>query len=259
MTKAIILAAGQGTRLLPYTKDLPKCMVEICGKSIIEHQIEIYKSCGIKNITLVGGYKIEKLKKYKLPIYNNLNYDRTNMLYSLFCAKALLEESHDLIISYGDILYSPKILRKLIESKKSISVVVDTNWKKYWEQRFDNIFDDAESLILKKDNQIAEIGSAANNLMNIQGQYIGLIKLNKIGKEIFLEIFKNNKDGVICGKEFNEAYMTDFIQTVINSNIPVNAILTKSPWIEIDNEMDLKSKFTIERTREILNDKKSNS
>ena len=64
MTKAIILAAGQGTRLLPYTKDLPKCMVEICGKPLIEFQIDVLRSCGISEINLVVGYESQKLKSY---------------------------------------------------------------------------------------------------------------------------------------------------------------------------------------------------
>ena len=104
MTKAIILAAGQGTRLLPYTKDLPKCMVEICGKPLIEFQLEVLRSCGISDVNLVVGYESHKLESYGIPTYKNDNFDCTNMLYSLFCAEAAFQDDGDLIIAYGDIV-----------------------------------------------------------------------------------------------------------------------------------------------------------
>ena len=84
MTKAIILAAGQGTRLLPYTKDLPKCMVEICGKPLIEFQLEVLRSCGISDINLVVGYESQKLESYGIPMYKNDNFAYQHPFYNKF-------------------------------------------------------------------------------------------------------------------------------------------------------------------------------
>ena len=252
MTRVVILSAGQGTRLLPYTKDLPKCMVEISGKTLLEHQIKIIKSCGINSISLIGGYKLEKLKKFKLPIYENRKYSNTNMLYSLFCARELLENEDDLIISYGDIVYSKEILQEIVSAKDPINVVVDKNWQKYWESRFENILEDAETLILNKQKEILEIGAIATNLSQIQGQYIGLIKLNNSGKKIFLKLFDKLSNGNVNGKDCNNAYMTDFLQELIKRGKCVKAILTSAKWIEIDGVNDLKSTVTLSRLREIL-------
>ena len=66
MTKAIILAAGQGTRLHPYTKNLPKCMVKIGGKPLVQYQIDVLRNAGIQDINFVGGYMIEKLKSFNI-------------------------------------------------------------------------------------------------------------------------------------------------------------------------------------------------
>ena len=252
MTKAIILAAGQGTRLLPYTKDLPKCMVEICGKPLIEFQIEVLKSCGLENISLVGGYKLEKLKKFKLPIYENKNFASTNMLYSLFCARDLFKDDEDLIISYGDIVYSKEILKDLVSANNAVNVIIDRNWQEYWESRFENVLEDAETLILNDTNEIIEIGREPKDLSQIQGQYIGLIKLNKNGKEIFLENCPTLLDENINGKSFNNAYMTDFLQELINRGKCVKAFTTRFNWIEIDRVEDLKSAVTCSRLKNII-------
>ena len=247
MTKAIILAAGQGTRLHPYTKNLPKCMVEIGGKPLVQYQIDVLRNAGIQDINFVGGYMIERLKSFNIPIYENRFFDSTNMLFSLFCAKELFNHKEDLIISYGDIVYSPEILEQLIESTLPISVVVDDNWKEYWESRFENVLDDAESLILKNGDEIVEIGSRVTNVSQIQGQYIGLIKLSGIGRDKFLQNYELSKSMLVNGKEISNAYMTDFLQELINRGEKVNAIKTNAPWIEIDNCTDLESVSTHER------------
>ena len=86
----IILAAGQGTRLRPYTNHLPKCLVNIDGESLLERQIEIIRSCGLNKIYVVTGYCAEKLKTFPIiKIFNPL-FESTNMVSSLFCAEKKL-------------------------------------------------------------------------------------------------------------------------------------------------------------------------
>ena len=132
--KIIILAAGQGTRLRPLTDNQPKCMVEVKGKSLIERQLLTMYSCGIEeeDITIVGGYKSEVLKKRlentKIHFSINENFPSTNMVYSLMCAKDLMEGEEDIIISYGDILYSKEVFEKVLASEEDMSVIVDDGW-----------------------------------------------------------------------------------------------------------------------------------
>ncbi len=85
---AIILAAGMGTRLRPLTNDIPKCMVKVSGIPMIERQIQYLHDVGIKDITLVSGYRAEKLtfliNKYGVDIVYNEKYDKCNNIYSLY-------------------------------------------------------------------------------------------------------------------------------------------------------------------------------
>jgi L-glutamine-phosphate cytidylyltransferase len=134
--KAIILAAGEVTRLRPFTKDKPKCMVPFQGKPIIEHILNCLSEKSNLHITVIVGYKKDLLKSFirnnfkdsEIKFYENPDYFKTNMVYTFFCARKEFED--DIIISYSDIVYSHSVLDKLLSTKEDICVVVDKNWRK---------------------------------------------------------------------------------------------------------------------------------
>ena len=80
MTRAIILAAGQGLRLRPLTDDKPKCLVSLQGKTLLEHQVQALKSEGIQDIHVVGGYCFEKIDSAGYKCSLNPQYKKTNMV-----------------------------------------------------------------------------------------------------------------------------------------------------------------------------------
>jgi len=137
--KVILLVAGEGKRLRPYTLDKPKCMVEIDGVSLIDRQLAVLKSEDLENIVMIGGYKIEMLKQYGIKLINNPRYYETNMLWTLFCAEDELEG--DVIVSYGDIVYSREILKSLLKSTADIAVTIDKEWESYWQARNEDPLD----------------------------------------------------------------------------------------------------------------------
>ena len=238
----IILAAGKGTRLYPLTKDKPKCLVKYQGKSILDYQLEICKKMKLKKIFLISGYKSNKIKKKNIIKIKNEKYETTNMLYSLFKVKKILNGRNDLIISYGDIIYKNAILKKLINSSEQISTVIDTEWYSYWKLRMENPLDDAESLRLNKNNYITDIGKKVKNLKNIKGQYIGLTKISKNVSEKVLKVWIdiNKKKNA---KKINNLYITDFLRILIKRKFKIKAIPVKRGWLEFDEPSDLKIKF----------------
>jgi choline kinase len=244
--KAIILAAGQGTRLRPLTNDCPKCMVEFKGKPIIDYIIETMFASNLVDINVVTGYLDNVLKKhlekYKgISFYHNESYMTTNMVHSLWCAKAAFDKFDDaVIVSYSDIIYSDNVLHELINSTEDISVVIDKDWFKLWKQRMDDPLQDAESLILDNEENILELGKKVNSYDKIQGQYIGLIKFSK---QILPEIIMFYH-GALSTKDIGAMYMTDFLQELINHGFKVKSIPIHGNWIEIDTVEDLeKCKF----------------
>jgi len=250
MTKAIILAAGEGTRLHPYTLDCPKCLVKVGGKSLLDYQLAVLKSQGIENIILIKGYLSDKLHRPGVITYCNERYADTNMVWSLFCAEE--EMTDNLLVSYGDIAYSKEVLIELMKSPKDIAVVIDRGWKTYWEARFDNPLDDAETLKIGQGGRITEIGQVPNNFGEIESQYIGLMKFSEKGLFILKEIFKKAKcSGRLGNKIPEKAYMTDLLQVVINKGYDVWPVFIEGDWVEIDTVNDLTMEITKQRLEKI--------
>lgn len=244
MTVALILAAGQGTRLYPHTANKPKCLVEFMGKPLIQYQIDALHKEGIKDIRVATGYKAEKIDALKLPTYYNKRYAQTNMVESLFAAKNFLVEAskkkEDLILSYGDIIYEDKNLKRILSSEADISLMIDKGWKSLWSLRNDNPLEDAETYKEDIDLNILEVGKKPKSLEEIQGQYTGLIKVTPNGIETILNHYqKLDKNKIYDGKDFPNMYMTSFLQSLIDTNINIKAVHVEHGWLEIDTVSDL--------------------
>ena len=110
---AIILAAGMGNRLYPLTKDIPKGMVKLFEKSLLEMQIDIFKQYDINDITIVTGHLGEKITFPDINYIKNQNFSLTNINESLFCAKEKFQTES--LISYSDIIYEKKIIKQLVD------------------------------------------------------------------------------------------------------------------------------------------------
>ena len=238
--KVIILAAGSGNRLKPYTNDKPKCMVELLGKPILKYQVETLNALGLDDILVVGGYHIEKIKGFKFKIIKNEQYDCTNMVSSLFCAEDFINQNEDLIISYSDIIFEKEVLKNLLKSNAPIAISVDKNWSNLWQTRMENPLDDAETLKIKDEIYVRELGKKPKNIQEIEGQYMGLIKI----RSDFISEFCNtwhslDKKDTYDGQDFKNMYMTSFLQVFINRGIKVEAAFTNGGWLEIDTKDDL--------------------
>lgn len=248
-TKVIILCAGIGSRLRPFTNQKPKSLVELFNKSLLSRQIEVLENFNL-DIFLVGGFQSSQLLKISKNLIINDEYQSTNMLWSLFKAKDIL--NGDLIISYGDIVYSPYLINDLLKDNNQISIPVDLNWLEYWQTRQNDVLSDVETLEFNENNFLLDIGQKAKSIDDIQGQYMGLIKLNKKGCEIFKDHFnKHKKINLINDISLREAYLSDFLYSLIKDSIPINVIPHKYKWVEIDTVGDLNSNENKKRILEI--------
>ena len=240
--KAIILAAGQGTRLKKYTEGLPKGMLLFQGKTIIERQIELYRKCGIEDIVIVRGYAAEKIDYTGIKYYANEEYSVTNMVESLLVAKA--EFVGDIIVSYSDILFNEHLLNSMIEAQYDFAVAVDDNWKEYWVQRYGRVDFDTESLKIDSDNCIMSLGLENPPVDEIDARYIGLLKFSRYALECVLELWDQDYEEYRdrpwqqSGKHIRQAYMTDLLNALIESGYPVKAIRFCNGWIEFDTDED---------------------
>lgn len=241
--KGIILAAGEGRRLKPFTDDNPKCLIQLEAKSVLGWQIETMQACGIRDIVVIKGYRADQISRKDVRYCVNPEYDTTNMVMTLWCAEK--ELAGEVVVSYGDIVYNKEVLQKLLESPHDISVVVDLDWERYWKLRFSDPLKDAEAFDMDERGRIKIIGQKAKTLQDVKAGYIGLIKFTHKGIDIFKKSFLNAKKVSENGQKawgsaraFEKAYMTDMLQGLIDEGNQLYAVGIHGGWLEIDSSHD---------------------
>ena len=240
-TKALIIAAGMGSRMKAHTRDLPKCMLNFGGKTLLERQLEAYGDCGIKDISLIRGYKKEKINYPDITYYYNPNYESNNILNSLFYAEPAI--SGHTVISYSDILFESAVVKRLLEAEHDISIVVDIDWKQYYVGRRDHPIEEAENVVFDANNNVVEIGKILTDKHDVHGEFIGMMKLTPRGAEIFKRHFHRSK-ALFWEKPFQraavfaKAYLTDMIQEMVDLGVSVHCVIIKRGWKEIDTVED---------------------
>lgn len=226
----VILAAGRGSRLGNLTRDIPKCMVELGGRSLIDWQILAMTEAGIRNITVVTGYKQECLSG-DFDKIENKQWSSSNMVRSLLAARQVLE-SAPAIVSYSDIVYHPDHLKKLV-LLDGPAIAYDRKWLSLWRQRFEDPLTDAETLKLHNGG-IASIGERAQNISEIEGQYMGLLKFcPRSWREV--EDYLNGQPTDMIDR----LDMTTLLQRLLAAGQKITAAPVDGKWCEVDSRKDL--------------------
>jgi L-glutamine-phosphate cytidylyltransferase len=242
-TKALIVAAGLGSRLKSHTENKPKCMLDFGGKTLLQRQLFSYKENGIENISLIRGYKKNKINYKGINYFDNNDFKNNNILNSIFYAEEAL--NGNIIISYSDILFEPFVVKRAMESDHDISVIVDIDWKDYYKNRKDHPLSEAENVIFNSNNEVVKIGKIASEKEEVHGEFIGMIKLNHRGCEILKQNFHRVKKlfwnkPFQRAKIFQRAYLTDMIQELVDVGIKIHCVIIERGWKEIDTVEDYK-------------------
>jgi len=230
--KAIILAAGRGSRMKELTDDKPKCMVKFKGRELLDWQVESLKKSGISEIGIVTGYQKDKIIHKDLSYFiENEQWQNSNMVFSLFCAKGWFQNS-DFIVSYSDIFYTADAVKKLINSDYDIAITFDKNFTNLWQQRLDDPLSDLESFKIDKNGFLTQIGKKANSLDEIEGQFMGLLKFTANGWK--------KAEKILSKYDIKKLDCTSALQILIENQIKIKAVGIDDMWGEVDNYNDLK-------------------
>ena len=242
--KAIILAAGIGSRMKPLTNDKPKCMVKLLDETLVERQIKIFHSCDINDITIVTGYKSEVIDVPNVNYVNNANYEMTNMNESLFCA--LKQSDSPVLVTYGDIVFERKIVQQMLEIMNGFRLAVRINWKEYYQNRIMHPLSEAENVLIENGRILQIRKNISESLENQQiGEFLGIMLLPPDQRNILLEKYlelKQNHVGVFhSSSSLSNAYLTDMLQEMIDCSATVKPVFIEGKWFEIDTPEDLKN------------------
>jgi len=238
--RAVILAAGEGTRLRPLTADRPKCLVELAGRPLLDYQLDALQAAGIEDVTIVTGYRSECLDRYGRSTRRNPDYATTNMVASLMCAADLLDGSDDVLIAYSDIVYEPRVVSELCRCPEPLSTTVDRDWLRLWRVRQEDPLADAETLRLDGQGDIIEIGRKPGSLDEIEAQYMGLILARADAARTLAAIYRGLDPAALYdGRPRQRMFMTSFLQWLVDHGWPVRGVPVSGGWLEVDSVADL--------------------
>lgn len=231
--KAVILAAGVGSRIRPLTDTLPKSLLEIDGKTILGRMVDAILGERIQEIIVATGYRADQIKRFLNVSYptisfqfiHNEHYNETNTGYSLLQTKQAV--GSDTFIKFdADVLFEADVLKKLLKSKAN-ALCMDKN-----------IHLEAEEVkvITDESMRVVEVGKKLDPKL-AKGESIGIEKIeHSAGKILFSELGELMKH-----KENWQEYYDDSYTALARKGIPMYAVdITGLKWIEIDTTADFK-------------------
>jgi choline kinase len=231
--RALILAAGRGSRMGFLAEDRPKCFVELDGRPLIERQISALRRGGADEIGVVRGYRAEMVDFPGLVYFNNDRWAETNMVMSLATAASWLR-SGPAIVSYADIFYRSELVRGLAAAHGELVITYDREWRKLWARRFDDPLADAETFRIDSARRLLEIGGKSSRIEDIEGQYMGLLKFTPAAWQ-GVETLLNSLEPATRDR----LDMTGLLRRLLEQKVAIGTLATNGQWGEIDNPNDV--------------------
>ena len=228
----VILAAGVGSRLRPITNSIPKPLVTIAGRPIIDYQFEAYRKAGISELVVVVGYEGSKIRDYckhikdlNITIIDNTDYENTNNMYSFYLAKEIIG-NRPFILNNGDVALEAQILSKLLTETEESSIAVDTS----------EFNDESMKIAIDSNGYVCDISKTLTEEFSA-GCSIDFYKFNsKDGLKLIrhvehiIEVNKNLKD-------WTEVALREVTASKDIRLSPID--ISGRSWCEIDNHQDL--------------------
>ena len=234
MMRAIILAAGRGSRMGQLGDDRPKCLVELEGKPLIERQIAALRRGGVEEIGVVRGYRAEMIDFPGLSYFANERWAETNMVMSLAAASSWLR-SGPVIVSYADIFYRSELVRGLAGAPGQLVISYDRDWRGLWSRRFADPLADAETFRINAAGELLEIGGKTKRIEDIKGQYMGLFKFTPPAWRVVEALLR-----VLDAPTRDRLDVTGLLRRLLSGNeLPILTFGTDGQWGEIDNPEDV--------------------
>lgn len=235
--KAFILAAGQGSRLLPLTSETPKTLLNISGTTILEYQLVTLASCGIHEVVIIGGFRMDKLREsaeryvalhglhLTLKFVHNKEYDRTNNLFSLWLARE--EMTGDFVVINGDNVFDRRaLIRSMAVKDASVIMAIHRNPS----------YDDEDMKVRIAGDRVIEVSKKIDNQI-ASGESIGLRVFRGPG----VEGFRHAMDMEMLEDVERKAFFVKAIQYMIDHSHEVAyADVTEYQYGELDFHEDLK-------------------
>lgn len=235
--RAIVLAASRGSKLGNLTADRPKCMIDVRGRPLLQRQIDTFHAAGIRDITVVRGYRKEMVNFPAIRTVDNDFFATTSEAASLACAKEAL--TGECVLAFGDTLFRHHVLDQVREAEGDIVLGVDALWRD--RQTADrtrdlvdcsrpfstDYLDDEPVMVREIGHELADEGT--------HGEWIGLAKLSARGAERMARVLA----GLQAEGRLASANMVDVFTRLIAEGETVGVVYVTGHWMDVDDAFDL--------------------
>jgi choline kinase len=242
--RPVIIGAGRGRRLGHETEDIPKTLVEVMGRPILEWILEALSEGGFsrRDVLFICGYQ-EQVVRARYPEFTfvrNADWQHNNILVSLLCAREFLVDGF--LSTYSDIIYDGAIVKRLLRSPHAIVLGCDTCWRRRYAARSHHPESDAEKL-RAAGSRVLEVSRHVPSDV-AQGEFIGVMKLSAQGAAEFLTASRRAEEqfaGKLWreGRTLEQAYLIDQLQWMLEQGSVMHREDTAGGYMEIDTLEDL--------------------
>ena len=247
MTRALILAAGRGSRMGHLGHGRPKCLVELEGKPLLQRQVAALRRGGADEIGVVRGYRADMINFPGLTYFTNERWAETNMVMSLATAASWLHAG-PVIVSYADIFYRAELVRGMAAASGQLLIAYDRAWRQLWTRRFADPLADAETFRIDAKGQLLEIGGKTTQIADIEGQYMGLLKFTPSAWSEVEALL-----ATLDAPTRDRLDMTGLLRRLLaGKHLPISTFGTEGQWGEIDNPEDVALYQSMVRNGELV-------
>jgi L-glutamine-phosphate cytidylyltransferase len=242
--RPIVIGAGRGSRLGPNTDDIPKALVPVMGRPMLEWILEALGEAGFsrKDVVYVCGYRADVLRS-RYPEFTyvvNDAWERNNILASLLYAREHL--AGGFVSTYADIVYRGSTVKKLVASPHAKVLACDTDWRRRYVDRSKHPESDAEKMRAEGARVVELSRRIASEAAS--GEFIGVTKATAEGAREIVDAFDAAKASWAGktyreGRSFEKAYMIDLFQAMLEQGSAFHRIDTFGGYMEIDTQEDL--------------------
>jgi choline kinase len=229
--KAVILAAGQGTRIRAVHGERPKCLIKVDDTTILDHQLEALSTVGIRDVAIVVGYEKEQIINHvtsrkpssvqRIQFIENPAFALTNNVYSLWLALEWVRGDSFIVLN-ADVIFDADVLNIAVGPNAPISMIVDPLWR-----------DETMKVIIYGD-RIMQMSKKISR-EQFSGTYIGITIFSKAIQARFVDKMRT----VISAGRVNE-FFNVAVQELVDEGVHVGYTSTDGmAWAEIDDPMDL--------------------
>lgn len=221
--KAIILAAGLSSRLRPRTLEIPKCLLPLHGRTVMDHQLAALQQQGIREVAVVVGFLGEAIRQAmgsRVSYAEYLDYDKTNNLHTLHHCRALLDDA--CIVLFADVLIHPAALGTLMSSREDFSLLVDTSRCLAGTMR-----------VLIENDGITDLGGHIPP-PDGDGNFVGIAMFSRKGAAEL----RSELEVMVAEGGHEKEYYVQALPRLVRRGRRVAPIEVNGPWLEIDTGGD---------------------